>query len=66
MVACAEHVQYQLPNEHTRVGYLFDAIECNDPALQVVMANNDQDVGDGAAANPGKSNDFELKSNDFN
>ena len=60
MVACAEHVQYQLPNEHTRVGYLLDAIECNDPALQAAMANIDQDVGDGTAANPGKRNDFEL------
>ena len=24
--ACAEHVQYQLPNEHSRVGCLIDAI----------------------------------------
>ena len=37
-----------------------DAIKCNDPALQAAMANIDQDVGDGTAANPGKRNDFEL------
>jgi hypothetical protein len=27
MQACAEHVQYQLPNEHSRVGFLLDAIQ---------------------------------------
>jgi hypothetical protein len=26
MQACAQHVQYQLPNEHSRVGFLLDAI----------------------------------------
>jgi hypothetical protein len=33
MSQCAEHVDYQLPNGHTRVGYLLDAIESNDAAL---------------------------------
>ena len=60
MSACAEHVAFQLPNEHSRVGYLLDAIECNDPPLQAAMANVEEDIGDGTAANPGKRNNFEL------
>ena len=60
MVACAEHVDFQLPNEHTRVGYLIDGIENNDPKLQAAIANVEEDTGDGTAANPGKRNDFEL------
>jgi hypothetical protein len=39
LVACAEHVDYQLPNGHSRVGYLLDSIQNNDPGLQAVMAN---------------------------
>jgi hypothetical protein len=39
LVACAEHVAYQLPNEHSRVGYLLDSIQNNDPGLQAAMAN---------------------------
>ena len=37
--ACTEHVSYQLPNEHSRVGYLLDSIQNNDPGLQAAMAN---------------------------
>jgi hypothetical protein len=37
--ACAEHVDYQLPNQHSRVGYLLDSIQNNDPGLQAAMAN---------------------------
>ena len=33
MSACAEHIQYQLPNEHSRVGFLIDAIQCADAGL---------------------------------
>jgi hypothetical protein len=33
MTACAQHVDYQLPNKHTRVGYLIDSIERNDVGL---------------------------------
>ena len=60
MQACAEHVAFQLPNEHSRVGYLLDGIENNDPPLQAALANVEEDVGDGTEANPGKRNDFEL------
>jgi hypothetical protein len=38
MTQCAEHIEYQLPNEHTRVGYLLDSIECSDSSLQVALA----------------------------
>ena len=38
MQASAEHVQYQLPNEHSRVGILLEAIQCLDPGLQASMA----------------------------
>ena len=59
MQACAEHVEFQLPNEHSRVGYLLDAIENNDPPLQAALANVEEDIGDGTPINPGKRNDFE-------
>ena len=39
MQACAEHVQYQLPNEYSRVGFLLDAIQCSDAGLQAAMAS---------------------------
>lgn len=52
---CQTHVQYQLPNENTRVTHLLDNIECHDPPLQAAMAlvRNDTDVD-------GKMNDFEA------
>jgi hypothetical protein len=52
---CQTHVQYQLPNENTRVTYLLDNIECHDPPLQAAMAliPNDNDPN-------GKMNDFEA------
>ena len=55
MQAAAEHVTYQLPNEHSRVGYLLDGIICNDAGLQAAMASikTDQAVG-------GLRNDFEA------
>jgi hypothetical protein len=45
MQAAAEHVTYQLLNEHSRVGYLLDAIQCSDAGLQAAMASikTDQD-----------------------
>ena len=60
MQACAEHVSFQLPNEYSRVGYLLDAIENNDPPLQATLANVEEDVGNGTAENQGKRNNFEL------
>ena len=39
MQQCTEHVAYQLPNEHTRVGYLSEGIQCPDPGLQAAMAS---------------------------
>ena len=39
MQASAEHVQYQLPNEHSRVGFLLESIQCSDPGLQAAMAS---------------------------
>ena len=39
MQASAEHVQYQLPNEHSRVGFLLEAIQCSDPGIQAAMAS---------------------------
>jgi hypothetical protein len=55
MQQCAEHVAFQLPNEHTRVTYLLDGIQCNDAPLQAAMAlvRNDTDPD-------GKMNDFEA------
>ena len=39
MQARAEHVQYQLPNEHYSVGFLLEVIQCSDPGLQAAMAS---------------------------
>jgi hypothetical protein len=55
MEQCSQHVQYQLPNEHSRVGFLLDAIECSDAGLQAAMASVKTDSG----AN-GMRNDFEA------
>ena len=45
MQASAEHVQYQLPNEYSRVGFLLEAIQCSDPGLQAAMASIKTDNG---------------------
>ena len=55
MQSAAEHVFYQFPNAHSRVGYFLDAIQCNDAGLQATVANIQTDQG----AN-GMQNDFEL------
>jgi hypothetical protein len=53
--AAAEHIEYQLPNEHSRVGYLIDSIQNNDPGLQAGLANVRSDKGAG-----GMRSDFEA------
>jgi hypothetical protein len=55
MRQCAEHVTFQLPNERTRVSYMLDAIQCNDPGLQAAMAQVRTD-----SEPTGKMNDFEA------
>ena len=55
MQAAAEHVTYQLPNEHSRVGYLLEAISCSDAGLQAAMASVRTDQ-----APTGLRNDFEA------
>ena len=45
MSACAKHIQYQLPNEHSCVGLLIDAIQCSDAGLQAAMASVKMDNG---------------------
>ena len=57
MQASAEHVQYQLPNEHSRVGFLLEAIQCSDPGLQAAMASIKTDNG-----LEGMRNNFEATS----
>jgi hypothetical protein len=52
MQTAAEHITYQLPNEHSRVGYLLDAIQCRDAGLQAAMASIKTDqVPDGLRNN---------------
>ena len=45
MQQCAEYVSFQLPNKHTRVGYLLEGIQSIDPGLQVAMASVKTDDG---------------------
>eukprot|EP00957_Ditylum_brightwellii_P094215 7173396-Ditylum_brightwellii.AAC.1 len=55
MQQCSEHVDFQLPNQLTRVKYLVDGIECGDASLQASMdlvKNDDQSTG--------KMNNFEA------
>jgi hypothetical protein len=54
MQSCAEHIEYQLPTEHTRVAYLLTGIQCNDAGLQAAMASVKIDTGPN-----GKRGDFE-------
>ena len=54
MQQCAEHVEYQLPNSHTRVSYLLGGIQCSDAGLQAAMASVRTDDGP-----QGMRNDFE-------
>jgi hypothetical protein len=39
MRQCVEHTTFQLPSERTRVTYLLNAIQYNDPGLQAAMVN---------------------------
>jgi hypothetical protein len=55
MQQCADHVDFQLPNEYTRVGFLLNAIQCSDASLQAALANVSSDDGPG-----GKRHDFEA------
>ena len=55
MQQCAEHVSFQLPNEHTRVGYLLEGIQSMDPGLQAAMTSVKTDDGLN-----GMRNDFEA------
>ena len=45
MQASAEHVQYQLPNEHSRVEFLLEAIQCSEVGLQAALASIKTDNG---------------------
>ena len=45
MQQCTEHVSYQLPNEHTQVGYLLEGIQCSNTGLQAAMASVRTDNG---------------------
>ena len=52
LVEASHHVKFQLPNQHTRVGYLIDGIENSDAALQAAIANVRQNTN-------GMRDDFE-------
>jgi hypothetical protein len=54
MQQCAEHVTFQLPTEHTRVGFFLDAIQISDAGLQaaIVAVKTDNKPA-------GKRNNFE-------
>eukprot|EP00957_Ditylum_brightwellii_P161704 12311431-Ditylum_brightwellii.AAC.1 len=49
--SCAEHVTYQLPNEFSRVKYMFDSIQCSDAELQAGIANIMKDTAIGGLRN---------------
>ena len=55
MQQCSQHTDFQLPNEHTHVGYLINAIETSDAGLQAAMALVRNDT-----APNGKQNNFEA------
>ena len=45
MQQCSEDMEYQLPNEHTRVSYLLEGIQCPDPGLQAAVVSIRTDNG---------------------
>ena len=47
MTSCTNHVAYQLPNTHSRVGYLLDGIEYDNAGLLLAIANVENDTGPG-------------------
>eukprot|EP00957_Ditylum_brightwellii_P063312 4805025-Ditylum_brightwellii.AAC.1 len=47
MEAASQHVNFQLQNGHSRVGYLLASIENNNACLQVAVANINLDQGIG-------------------
>ena len=51
----AEHIEYQLPNKHTRVSYLLNRIQSADAGIQRVMASVRTDDGP-----TGMCNNFEA------
>ena len=54
MSQCSEHVSFQMPNEFTRVSYVFDALQSDYAPLQAAMAAVRTDTG-----KDGKRSDFE-------
>jgi hypothetical protein len=46
MTAAAEHVTYQLLNEHSRVGYLLDSLLTGGAGLNAAMASIKTDTAD--------------------
>ena len=44
MTSCSQHAAYQLPNEHSRVGYFLSAIESSDSELQAAIASIKQKI----------------------
>jgi len=57
LVLCEKHIQYQLPTEFTRVGYLLDNIHSADADLAAAKSSVSQDKGPN-----GKRNNFEQAS----
>ena len=52
LVKASQHINFQVPNKHTRIGYLIDNLENSDAALQAAIASICQDTN-------GSRNDFE-------
>jgi hypothetical protein len=53
MVQCADHIEFQIPNERTRVKHMIDNIQCSDPELLSLLAlvkNDDTLMSDFEAA----------------
>eukprot|EP00957_Ditylum_brightwellii_P128287 9784673-Ditylum_brightwellii.AAC.1 len=61
MKEVAEHVPFQLPNEFTRVGFLFADITSSDAGLQAAMANIKSNAD--LASETSKRHYFELAAN---
>ena len=51
LVKESQHINFQVPNEHTQIGYLIDNLENSDAALEAAIASIRQDTN-------GSRNDF--------
>ena len=60
MQAADDHVTYQIPNDHIRVGYLLTEIKCSEAVLKSMMASIKTDQAPGGLCNNVKASASQM------